>query len=292
MKKNKKTQKPFADFSASRTFRRMMFIPQNRKELPALVKTVMSNFFIIQQKQKFGITDIPVVQVDHRLDGQIPFVPSKVKIYLDFIWFIARTMDVIFEKIERHTAIAALAEFEKFITELYRQAGTIYSKTLTTTERPKYFSSPRFIIIHAFDPHLLCIPSLHVAIVAGTWAFVRKLLKSTELNQYEIQEFLDEIYFGAIKISESVLYVKQHSINCVTAALYFLTAINEQNFFSEKDAENFIDRLFQDATDIFPSDVQEIHDYMKKMYKALIKDKKKAENWQAPIFSWLNSYSN
>ena len=290
MKKNKKSQKPFANFSAFKTFKRMFFIPENKKELPMLAKTVTENFFIIQQKQKFKITNIPVVQVDHKLDEQIPFVPSKVKIFLDFIWFIARTMDVLFCKLEKEKAISALADFEKFITKLYKEAGTVYSRTLTTTDRPKYFASPRFLIIHAFDPHLLCVPSLHVAIVAGTWAFVRKILKSTEMNEYEIQEILDEIYFGAIKISESVLYVKQHSINCVTAALYFLTAINEKNFFSEKDAENFIEKLFQDATDIFPSDVQEIHDYMKKMYKGLLKDYKKAENWQEPIFSWLSNY--
>lgn len=290
MKKNRKPQKPFAAFSASRTFRRMFFIPANRKELPQLAKTVVSNFFIIQQKQKFKITNIPVVHVDHNLDSQIPFAPSKVKIYLDFVWFIARTMDVLFCRLEKEKAISALAEFEKFITKLYREAGTIYSKTLTTTDRPKYFASPRFVIIHAFDPHLLCVPSLHVAIVAGTWAFVRKILKTTGMNEYEAQEILDEIYSGAIKISESVLYVKQHSINCVTAALYFLTAINEKNFFSEKDAENFIEKLFQDSTDIFPSDVLEIHEYMKKMYKNLIKDNKKTENWQAPIFSWLGNY--
>ncbi len=290
MKKNKKSQKPFAEFSAFKTFSRMFFILENRKELPMLAKTVTSNFFFIQQKQKFKITHIPVVHVDHKLDEQIPFVPAKVKTYLDFVWFIARTMDFLFSKLEKEKAVLALAEFEKFITKLYKEAGTIYSKTLTTTDRPRYFASPRFIIIHAFDPHLLCVPSLHVAIVAGTWAFVRKILKSTEMNEFEIQEILDEIYFGAIKISESVLYVKQHSINCVTAALYFLTAINEKNFFSEKDAENFIEKLFQDAMDIFPSDVQEIHEYMKKMYKGLLKDSKKAENWQAPIFGWLSNY--
>lgn len=290
MKKNRKSQKPFASFSAFKTFKRMFVIPENKKELMPLAKTVISNFFIIQQKQKFKISHIPVVHVDHKLDGQIPFVPSKVKIYLDFVWFIARTMDVLFCKLSEEMAVHALAEFEKFITKLYREAGSIYSKTLTTTDRPKYFASPRFMIIHAFDPHLLCVPSLHVAIVAGTWAFVRKILKSTEMNEYEIQEILDEIYFGAIKISESVLYVKQHSINCVTAALYFLTTINEKNFFSEKDAENFTEKLFQDSTDIFPSDVQEIHEYMKKMYKGLMKEYKKAENWQAPIFSWLSNY--
>ncbi len=290
MKKNKKSQKPFAEFSAFMTFSRMFFIPENRKKLPMLAKTVTSNFFFIQQKQKFKITHIPVVHVDHKLDEQIPFVPAKVKTYLDFVWFIARTMDFLFSKLEKEKAVLALAEFEKFITKLYKEAGTIYSKTLTTTDRPRYFASPHFIIIHAFDPHLLCVPSLHVAIVAGTWAFVRKILKSTEMNEFEIQKILDEIYFGAIKISESVLYVKQHSINCVTAALYFLTAINEKNFFSEKDAENFIEKLFQDAMDIFPSDVQEIHEYMKKMYKGLLKDSKKAENWQAPIFGWLSNY--
>lgn len=292
MKKNKNSEKPFSNFSALKTFWRLFSISQNRKELPFLAKSVISNFFTIQQKQKFKITRIPVVNVEHRLDKNIPFVPSKIKIYLDFIWFTARTMDMLFSKLEKEKAASTLAEFEKFMANLYQQAGSIYSKTLSTTDRPKYFATPRFLIIHIFDPHLLCVPSLHVAIAAGTWAFARKILNSTEINKVEIQEILDEIYFGARKISESVLYVKQHSINCVAAALYFLAATNEKDFFSEKDAENFIESLFQDAADIFPSDVQEIHEYMKKMLKGLVKENKKSEEWQQPVLNWLHSYKN
>lgn len=292
MKKNKTTEKPFSNFSAFKTFWRLFSISRNRKELPFLAKNVISNFFVIQQKQKFKFTQIPVVNVEHRLDKNIPFVPSRIKTYLDFIWFTARTLDMLFSKLEREKAVSTLAEFEKFMANLYKQAGTIYSNTLSTTERPKYFASPRFLIIHIFDPHLLCVPSLHVAIAAGTWAFARKILNSTDMNKLEVEGILDEIYLGARKISESVLYVKQHSINCVTAALYFLMAINEKNFFSEKDAETFIEDLFQDAADIFPSDVQEIQEYMKKMLKGLIKEYKKSEEWQQPVLNWLHSYKN
>lgn len=296
MKKSKKTknknqnQKPFFEYSAIRTFKRIFKYPITQKGVNPLVKTVISNFFTIQQKQKFKITNIPVVHVDHKLDELIPFTPKKVKIYLDFIWFIARSMDMLFFKIEEQKAVDALAGFETFFSDLYKEAGSIYSKILTTTERPKYFGTPRFVLIHAFDPHLLCVPSLHVSIVAGTYAFIRKILNSCDINEYEKENLLKESYFGAVKITESVLFVKQHSINCVAGALYMLTAAHSEGFWTEEDANNFVDSLFKDSNEIFPSDVLEIQNYIKATYKKLLENRKKSQPWQKPLLDWLKNY--
>lgn len=286
----KKSKKPFAKYSALKTFLRMPQSSVSRAEIIPTLSTIFTNFFVLQQKQKFKITDIPVVHVDHKLDGQIPFSPKKVKIYLDFIWFIMRVMSMLFSKLEKAKAFEVLAEFERFIAQLYKDAGTVYSTTLTTTNRPKYYKTLRFIIIHAFDPHLLCVPSLHVAIVAGTWAFVRKVLSETEMTELEKKEILDEVYFGAVKITESVLYVKQHSINCVAGAVYMLTTAYDKNFYTKEDGKSFLDAIFQDAPDIFPQDVLEIRTYMKEMYETLLSKNKKASPWQKPLLDWLNEY--
>ena len=286
----KKSKKPFAKYSALKTFLRMPQHKASRSEIIPTLTTIFTNFFVLQQKQKFQITDIPVVHVDHKLDGQIPFSPEKVKIYLDFIWFIMRVMSMLFSKLPKEKAFEELAEFERFISKLYKDAGSVYSTTLTTTNRPKYYKTLRFIIIHAFDPHLLCVPSLHVAIVAGTWAFVRKVLDKTEMTELEKKEILDEVYFGAVKITESVLYVKQHSINCVAGAVYMLTTAHDNNFFTKDDGNAFLEALFQDAPDIFPQDVIEIRTYMKKAYETLLSKNKKAPEWQKPILDWLGEY--
>ncbi len=288
----KTPSKPFAKYSAAHTIFRMFFTSPLQKNLIPLFKSVIKNFFIIQQKQKLHITDIPVVHVDHHLDAHIPFTPKKVKIYLDFIWFIARSMDMLFKNVPKEQAIQIFSDFENFVQDLYTKAGEIYSKTLSTTERPSYFKTPRFIIIHAFDPHLLCVPSLHVALVAGTWAFMRQALKSTNLENYEIQKILNELFFGAIKITESVLYVKQHSINCVAAAFYILTASYNKDFFTKEDTKYFIEKLFEDSPDVFPSDILEIQNYMLTMYSSLLEKQKKEKNWKEPLLEWLKNYKS
>lgn len=293
-KKNDKTKsnKPFAEYSAFPPFYKLPYHKESRKAVFHLLKSAANSFVFIQQKQKYGITHIPVVHVDHHLDQQIPFTPSKVKIYLDFVWFFCRIITMLLKKLGNASAIPLCAGFVHFIAGLYEKAGSVYSTTLTTTDRPKYYGSPRFILIHAADPHLLCVPSLHVAIVAGTYAFIRQELKNSSFSEGEKEAILAEIYEGAVRITESVLYVKQHSINCVAGAMYLLTAGHEDGFFTEEDSGKFLDKLFEDADDIFPQDVIDIRNYMKEMYSNLIEENKKSQLWQQPLFNWLNNYKN
>lgn len=292
--KNKpaKLQKPFAEYKAITPFYKLALYKESRKAVFGMIKNIWNSFVVIQQKQKYGLTKIPVVNVEHPLDQHIPFTPYRVKIYLDFVWFFCRIMAMMLKKLEKKDSIPFCAGFVSFIGDLYSKAGSIYSTTLTTTNRPKYYGSPKFILIHAADPHLLCVPSLHVAIVTGTWAYVRKFLSETEFLKDEKDKILEQIYFGAVKITESVLYVKQHSINCITGAMYMLTSAFEKNFFSEDDAKAFLDKLFENAEDIFPQDVQEIHTYTKEFYSSLLKENKKSQLWQQPLLNWLNNYGN
>jgi hypothetical protein len=51
------------------------------------------------------------------------------------------------------------------------------------------------------------------------------------------------IFSGALVITEAVLYVKQHSINCVAAAMYAMTRYDPA-LFGTADAEEFVYRLF------------------------------------------------
>lgn len=71
-----------------------------------------------------------------------------------------------------------------------------------------------------------------------------------------------------------------------------LTSAFEKNFFSEDDTKAFLDKLFENAEDIFPQDVQEIHAYTKKFYSSLLKENKKSQLWQQPLLNWLNNYGN
>ena len=55
------------------------------KPLFFYLKTVITEFFLLQFKVKWGWKKISVVQVSDVIDTEIPFLPEKSDIYLDFI---------------------------------------------------------------------------------------------------------------------------------------------------------------------------------------------------------------
>jgi hypothetical protein len=57
------------------------------------------------------------------------------------------------------------------------------------------------------------------------------------------EERIDEINAGAALITEAILYVKQHSVNCVSAAMYAMTRFDPA-LFPPQEAEIFVSRLF------------------------------------------------
>ena len=307
----KKTfHKPLDGYSVRRTFIWHFINPKTAKQSFKFIKEVWKNFFMIQQKQKFGRTHIPVANVEHPLDEKIPFTPEKVGIYLDFVGFFIRILSMIKKSLPKSMRCQKCNEFVAFLATLYHNAADVYSKTLTTTERPHYKHDFHFWVIYTFDPHFLCVPSLHIAIVTGSYAFIRNLFATSKtlLTDDEQERILGEIYNGALNIAESVLFIKQHSINCVAGALYMLTALFQEDFFSESDALNFADNLFKDNKEreqsrneaisqnckihIEESDKTEIRNYIASLYKKLLAEKRSAPTtpWQKPILDFLEGY--
>ncbi len=293
--KSKDYVKPFKKYPSAPVFLRLPFYPRTAKSVWTMVQSIFCNFFILQNAQKLGFTKRRVVHVDHALDEEIPFTPSNVRIYLDFVWFFCRIMAMLMKRLGLKKAAPLCAAILDFIHELYDSAATIYRYSLTTTKRPFYIARPKFLLIHLSDPHLLCVPSLHVAIVAGIWAKVRALLADPAVS-FSIEEknaILDEIYYGSVAITESVLYVKQHSINCVAGALYMLTAAHDDGFFGAADAKAFIERLFCGADDIKNGAEQKIRAAMYEMYGSLLSQKERSAGpWQQPLHDWLDRYES
>lgn len=284
-------KKPLAQFSPVRTYCIIPFHRRTAGHCFRFISSVLTNFFLLQQKQKLGLTHIPVVHVDHPLDESIAFTPEKVNIYLDFVAFFVRIFSMMLKTFGLKTGGKYCADYLDFLKKLYDDAASVYSQCLSTTNRPHYKKNVRFLIIHLFDPHLLCVPSLHVAIVAGSWAFVRTVFAQNDipLAEKEKQQILDEIYGGAVAIIETVLYVKQHSINCVSAALYMLSAAGE-DFFSADDTKQIADDLFASQNDIEESAKTEIRAYIFALYQSLQTSAASASSWQQPILDFLHGY--
>lgn len=286
--------KPLENYSVAGTVLRLLSGRETRKASLEFMKVAFHNFFMLQTKQKLKITKIPVVNIDHVLDEQVPFIPKKVKIYLDFVSFFIRIMGMFIKELGVKNGSAYCVRIINYIKQLYLDAATIYRLVLTTTNRPFYIKTPKFLTIHLFDPHLLCVPSLHVSIVSGVWALVRKLFNEEDckIDEEKKETFLKQIYDGAVRITESVLFVKQHSLNCVGAALYMISATGSVGFFTAPDAEKFITSLFESSKEIAENECLTIKKYIYSLYCYLEKNRLSSENWRQPLFDFINNYSN
>jgi hypothetical protein len=259
---------------------------------------ILSKFFLPQYRAVLFPGKIPVSNVEHSLDGLIPFNPAFVTIYLDFVGFWVRIVG--FLAIHRKkTGIRMAADFIDSITMLYTFAPKVYSKNLSTTVRPVCNKTFHFRVIHIFDPHLMCIPSLHVMIVIHAYTAFRQFVR--ELGEEKaLQSFTEKVYAGALAITEAILYVKQHSINCIAAALYVMRHFNPI-LFSAGDAEGFVNRLFAGgAADVppeyapfyigplvKPEDVPRLREQIISLYRSFVEAD--AADWPAPLLDFLVS---
>lgn len=269
-------------------------LPWHFSSMPAVfsfLSTVASDFFGLQFFEKWRWKHIPVINVQTPLDDKIPFVPSKVTIYLDFVNFWLRPLTMLMHRFGIRRSLPYCIDFLHLIRKAYYEAARVYKFRLSTTNRPEYEGMPQFKNIHKLDPHFLCVPSLHIAIVVLCYTFYRKLFDSEHFTQEEKNMWNRELYTEAVEIAESVLYIKQHSVNCIPAALYMMTCITEK-LFSTDDAVAFINELFSHSDDIKAEDRSEIIDYIQYMYERLLLEGCHETDWVVPVQHWLLEYAH
>ena len=233
---------------------------------------------------------IPVTNVDHPLDEKIPFRPAMVNIYCDFVAFWIRPLGFLLRNFGRKS-FPFVKEFIKSMGETYAFAAEVYSKNLSTTKRPFYIKNTRFLIIHSFDPHLMCIPSLHVMVVIRTYTLFREILKALKAEEsFAAQK--EELRAGAIAITEAVLYVKQHSVNCISAAMYAMTRFAPE-LFPKEEAEKFAYDLFNANTKANEKqkpgkeDSSEIQNYIISLYQQFLNQGDGNDEWTKPLLDFL-----
>jgi len=260
--------------------------------LPPLIHfawIVLKDFFLLQFDRVIGFTKTKILHVDNPLDEKIPFDTTKVEVYLDFINYWVRPFVLLTDRIGTYRTARLLGKWLKLIAIEYHEASRMYRFRMSTTKRPEY-TQGMFSVLHALDPHLLCVPSLHVAILSLFYAYFRDILKDKTFTDKERFNWTTEVYNHAIEIAESVLYVKQHSINCVAAALYMVSRLWPDTF-TPTDATNFINDMFLSATDISQKDCAEIREYIAFNYECFLLEGCISSDWRDPIKKWLVNYS-
>lgn len=244
--------------------------PDNVAAALAFAGTALRKFFWLQFTVKLRITRIPVVNVDHALDATIPFAPEHVDTYLDFIAFWIRPLGLIGERFGRAAQRRYTKEYLRLIRRCYQEAADVYADTMTTTRRPAYRRG-KFLTIYLFDPHYLCVPSLHVMIVVLTETFIRRAFQELGASPDDVAAIHAELFEGAVAITEAVLYIKQHSVNCLPAALYGISRITPEDV-SEGDVAAFVDALFATASDVSDDDAAAIRSHIHSVFARLSED--------------------
>lgn len=281
--------RPLKSFNPLAAYAGALFAPRTVFTNFRCFSTIIREFFLLQYLEKIHILHIPVVHVDHPLDKKIPFTPSKVGVYLDFINLWVRPLAMLVKKFGSWRASVIVKKWMRLFRNLYICAGKIYHFRLTTTDRPDYKESCEFRQIHALDPHYLCIPSLHIATVALAFGFYRKIFDEENFSAEEKQNWMRELYAGAVEIAETVLYVKQHSVNCIPAALYLLV-MNFGEYFSADDARKFINDMFQKPEGFSFEEAFQVKDYIKMGFENYLSAGKKASAWYEPVRKFLVDY--
>jgi hypothetical protein len=111
---------------------------------------------------------------------------------------------------------------------------------------------------------------------------------------------------GALAITQAILFVKQHSVNCVAAAMYAMTCF-DRDLFPPEEAEAFTNLLFGDPppppdaaamknrlrpcaaprTKLPPADAVEIRAHIISLYRLFLAEGKDARDWTEPLLRFL-----
>ena len=300
------------DESVVYPFVKTLSVPSLRPAALRCIGSVFYNFFFRQYRAALLPGRVPVSRVDHPLDEKIPFVPSWITIYLDFIAFWVRMLGFLLHRYGRRS-FTVVKDFMEAIGRLYAFAAETYRKNFSTTRRPFYIARPRFLLIHLVDPHMMCIPSLHVMVVILTYTKFAAALRSLG-DADNCAPQLEEMKQGALAITRAILFVKQHSVNCVSAALYAMTCFDGK-LFPPEEAKAFASLLFgmspaaasvlaplrqgrlpanyrvrpcaAPRTQLPEADAVEITAHIISLYRRFLAEEKTSQTWDEPLLQFL-----
>ena len=264
-----------------------LFRPRLLAGLGRTLGAIFSKFFFLQFQTVILPKTRPVVNVDHPLDQNIPFDSSWVGLYNTFTVFWMKSAGWMLK--EFGSAVKDdIAALTNDMALLYNSAGDVYRVCQSTTKRPGVSANLNFIIIHTFDPHLHCVPSLHVMVCAYTSYIVTRLIMKHAENPEDYRAELDWVYKNGLEIIESVLLVKQHSVNCIPAGFYMNSVLFRE--FREEWADRFINEMFVDD-DKGIKDISDIQSHIRRYYDKFISEYDSCGNRDAVLLDFLKNYN-
>lgn len=229
----------------------LLIISHRRLFLPGLrvLAAAVTEFFYPQFETRLRPGIRPIVAISHPLDGLLPFVPREIATYLGYIGGWLKSLLYLYKAFGKR----AFPDIEQALRELrliYLAAGNVYRKCQsTTTGRPLCLDNPRFLLIRVFDPHLHCIPSLHVMTVCYAYFHFRRVVWAHRSNPSTHERAIRQVYRLALRVTEAMLLIKQHSLADVGPSLFLFSCLFED--YDKKEVWRFLSDLF-DASVLIP----------------------------------------
>jgi len=207
-----------------------------------LARAAVTEFFLPQFETRLFPGLRPVVTLAHPLDERLPLRTNRLRFYLGYMGLVLKTLGFI-----RHScgsrAQSEVARMLGDLCRLYYLSGSIYRRCQSTTLRrlpPR--ADPYSLLIRLFDPHLHCVPSLHIlAMCYNYWAAAQGLRRHLPPDHPALAR-LPELFDLAVRMTETVLLVRQHSVMDIAPSLFLLS----RAFPGYRDAEvrRFVGALF------------------------------------------------
>jgi hypothetical protein len=205
-----------------------------------LLVLAIREFFLPQFATRLFTGLRPVVLIDHPLDDRIPFQPEYVQLYLSFIQVWIQGLGALYTRFGNE-AIGDIERSIRHLCRLYITAGKVYKRCQTTTARRRGpLLSPHFLLIRLSDPHLHCIPSLHVLILCYNYMELRRVLWRRVGRADD--PIAAAAYVAALHVIRSTLLVKQHSLSDIGPSLFALSELFPD--YDEGQVEDFVGNLF------------------------------------------------
>lgn len=188
-----------------------------------IARAVITEFFAPQFETRLFPGLRPVVRLGHALDRRLPFRPGRLGFYLGYMGIVLKTVGFIGETCGR-SAWRDAAAMLRDVCRLYYASSAVYRRCQSTTlQRLPLRADPRTLLVRLFDPHLHCVPSLHVLAMCYNYWRAEQLLQRRLPAGHPALQRIGELFDLAVEMTETVLLVRQHSVMDIGPSLYLLS---------------------------------------------------------------------
>lgn len=209
-------------------------------------RSAVREFFLPQFQSRLFPGIRPVAVISHPADDCLPFVPRLFRHYLAYYSLWLRTLSSLY----RMYGKIVLGDIEMMmldIIRLYEASGHVYRRCQsTTTSRRSAPANPYFLLVAVFDPHLHCIPSLHVLTICYNYHRTRQITTRLDPGGASGRRLTAGTYAAALRITEATVLVKQHSLLDIGPSLFLLSRVFPD--FDAGEIRRFVSDLFADTS--------------------------------------------